>query len=842
MTALLAIGAALAAIWFFAYHRLPAWAWTAAIGAGLALLTAYSGWSAGLLGALWAAFALGALLDNPTPLRRALASRPLLALFRRILPQVSQTEQEALDAGTVWWDGELFSGRPDWAKLHAYPAPRLSAEERAFLDGPVNTLCEMLDEWRTVTELHDLPPHVWQYIKEQGFIGMIIPREYGGKGFSALAHSEVVMRLTTRSGTAAVSVMVPNSLGPAELLLHYGTREQKDYYLPRLAKGVEVPCFALTSPEAGSDAGGIPDFGIVCRGEWQGQRDVLGMRLAWEKRYITLGPIATLLGLAFRLYDPDHILGEREDIGITLALIPTDTPGVHIGRRHRPLNGAFMNGPNWGRDVFVPMQYVIGGVDYVGQGWKMLMNCLAAGRSISLPANAVGISKLCALTTGAYGRVRQQFRLPIGRFEGVEEAVARIGGNLYLMDAARTMTAGAIDLGEKPSVVSAIVKYHLTERGRQVINDAMDVHAGKGICMGPNNYLAFSYQQTPIAITVEGANILTRSMIIFGQGAIRGHPYVLKEIAATREQDAAKALRDFDAALFGHLAFVAANKARALWLGLTGARFVPAPGGPETRRYYRQLTRLSSAFAFTADVAMFVLGGSLKRRERLSARLGDILSGLYLASAVLKRFRDDGSPAEDLPFVHWALQDALHRIEEAFHGFFDNLPSALVAGAVKRIVFPWGRVFRPPPDRLGSRVVGLMMAPGPARERLTRGAFVSKNPDDPVAALEAALAAVIAAEPIGAKIRRARERGELLARISDEMVEEALARGVIDADEKAAMDRAKALRRRVIMVDDFPKDLGSTEVHQTTQPVTFEALRGRTAWPERGDHQPNPST
>ena len=512
-----AVTIAVAVVWLLAYQNARAWGWTLVLAAVVAAAHWAYPLAGGAAAAAWITVAVFALIANPTPLRRLLVATPLLAVFRRILPQVSQTEQEALDAGTVWWDGDLFSGRPDWNKLLAYPKPTLTAGEQAFLDGPVEDLCRMIDDWQITHELNDLPPPVWQFIKDQGFLGMIIPRQYGGKGFSALAHSEVVMKLTTRSGSAAVSVMVPNSLGPGELFLHYGTEAQKNHYLPRLAKGLEMPCFALTSPEAGSDAGGIPDFGLVCRGEWEGKPDVLGIRLTWEKRYITLGPIATLLGLAFRLYDPDHILGDKKDIGITLAVIPTKTPGVHIGRRHFPLNAAFQNGPNWGRDVFIPMDYVIGGVDFVGQGWKMLMNCLAAGRSISLPANGVGIAKMASLTTGAYGRVRTQFKLSVGRFEGVEEAMARIGGNTYLIDAARVMTAGAVDLGEKPSVISAIVKYHLTERGRAVINDAMDVHGGKGICMGPNNYLARAYQQTPIAITVEGANILTRSMIIFGQ-------------------------------------------------------------------------------------------------------------------------------------------------------------------------------------------------------------------------------------------------------------------------------------------------------------------------------------
>ncbi len=823
MQTLMVVGGVIAVGWAFAYHRVPAWVWTIAVVAGLAAL-AYSGCVTPIVLTLACIiFAILALVFNPGPIRRAVLGAPLLGLFRKILPQMSSTEKEALDAGTVWWDGELFSGKPDWQILHAYPKPTLSAEEQAFLDGPVEQLCELVNEWEITNELHDLPPQAWKFIKDQGFLGMIIPKEYGGKGFSALMHSAVIVKLTTRSGTTAVSVMVPNSLGPAELLLHYGTQAQKDYYLPRLAKGLEMPCFALTSPEAGSDAGGIPDFGIVCKGEWQG-KEVLGMRLTWEKRYITLGPIATLLGLAFRLYDPDHILGPEEDRGITLGLIPTDTPGVNIGRRHFPLNGAFMNGPNWGKDVFVPMDYVIGGVDYVGQGWKMLMNCLAAGRSISLPANSVGMSKLAARTTGGYGRVRTQFNISIGRFEGVEEAMARIGGNLYLMDAARTMTAGAIDLGEKPSVISAIVKYHLTERGRQVMNDAMDVHGGKGICMGPSNYLGRAYQQIPIAITVEGANILTRSMIIFGQGAIRGHPYVLKEMEATHETDDAKALKDFDAAFFGHVAFTISNKARASWMGLTCARLVAAPGDRHTRQYYRDLTRLSSAFAWASDVSMFVLGGSLKFRERLSARLGDILSQLYLASCVLKRYEDDGRPQDDLPFMHWAMQDALYRAQEAFYGLFENLPHRLVAWGLRVSIFPWGRVFDAPADKLGSQVVGLLMTPGPARDRLTQGMCIPADENDPVTVVDAALIAVIAAEPVEAKLRAAKRAGTISGEFADMVAADAIAKGVITQAEAETLARAKALRRRAIMVDDFPKDFGRSELFQTTQAVSFEAL------------------
>ena len=825
MNALLIVLAIFAAVWVCAYHRYSALGWTAVIAVGLGALTAQGDLPQSALMGLWAVFVIGALLLNPLPLRRAVLSAPLLALFRKILPQVSQTEQEALDAGTVWWDGDLFSGNPDWNKLLAFPKPTLTAEEKAFVDGPVEELCAMLDDWQITHELHDLPASVWQFIKDHGFFGMIIPKRYGGLGFSALAHSEVVMKLTTRSGTAAVSVMVPNSLGPAELLLHYGTDAQKNHYLPRLAKGLEIPCFALTSPEAGSDAGGIPDFGIVCNGEWEGKQNVLGMRLTWEKRYITLGPIATLLGLAFRVYDPHHILGQTEDLGITLALIPTRTAGVHIGRRHLPLNAVFMNGPNWGKDVFIPMDYIIGGAENVGQGWKMLMNCLAAGRSISLPANGVGIAKLCALTTGAYGRVRTQFKMSVGRFEGVEEAIARIGGNTYIMDAARIMTAGAVDLGEKPSVVSAIVKYHLTERGRQVINDAMDVHAGKGICMGPANYLARSYQSVPIAITVEGANILTRSLIIFGQGAIRGHPYVLKEIAATKEADAAQALRDFDAAFSGHVAFVISNFGRALWLGFTRGRSLSVPGDRHTRRYYQQLTRLSSAFALMADVTMLLMGGALKRRERLSARLGDILSQMYLASAALKHYEDCGRPAADLPLLHWSVRDAFYRIEDAFFALFVNIPFATVCAMLRQMIFPYGREFKPPRDELGRQVVAALLEPGPARERLTAGVYIPQDENAPLAVLESALRAVIAAEPVEARLRAAAKAGAIGGKFADELAAQALAKGVISQSEAGILGRAKTLRRKVIMVDDFPQDLGKSEIVQSTQAVTYEALR-----------------
>lgn len=742
------------------------------------------------------------------PLRHLFVSRPLLKMFRKVLPQVSQTEQEALDAGTVWWEGELFSGDPNWSTLLAYPKPQLSAKEKAFLDGPVEQLCEMLDEWKITRELHDLPPNVWQFIKDNGFFGMIIPKKYGGHGFSALAHSEVVMKIGSRSGTAAVTVMVPNSLGPAELLLHYGTDEQKNNYLPRLAKGLEIPCFALTGPDAGSDAGAIPDTGIICRSKFEGKKDVLGIRITWEKRYITLGPVATLLGLAFKLYDPNKLLGEEKDLGITLALIPTNTPGVSIGRRHFPLDAAFQNGPNAGKDVFIPIEWVIGGREGVGNGWRMLMNCLSVGRSISLPATSVGAAKLAARTSGAYAMVRTQFKMPIGRFEGVEEALARIAGNTYMMDAARVMTAGAVDLGEKPSVISAIIKYHLTERGRQIINDAMDIHGGKGICMGPSNYLGRTYQQIPVSITVEGANILTRSLIIFGQGAIRCHPYILKEIDAANNSDDTQALQEFDQALTGHLSFSFNNGYRCLLYGLSGGGLAKSPSisfSEELAGYYRQLARFSTAFALAADVSMLILGGSLKRKEKLSARLGDILSMLYLCSATLKRFEDDGRPAPDLPLLQWSIQDALYRMQLAFYGLLDNFPNRFMAWKLRLLIFPLGRAFTPPSDELGHKVVEVLMTLGETRDRLTKNIYIPDSDNEPLGVLEQALQCAEKCKEANAKVRTAVKAGNITAQ-NNEKIAEALKQGIISDAEAKSLQEMETLRRRVIMVDDFPPD------------------------------------
>lgn len=810
MTIILILLVALATATLLAFFRASIWGWLLALLVFVPLLAIESRLSDELFTVVLPLLILAIAVLGVPVLRRTLVSGFILNIFRKVMPQVSQTEQEALDAGTVWWDGELFSGQPNWEKLLSYPKSVLSPAEQSFLDNEVETLCAMLDDWDITHVRQDLSPEAWQYIKDKGFFGMIIPKEYDGLAFSALAHSSVVAKIASRSVTAAVTVMVPNSLGPAELLMHYGTVEQKDKYLRGLARGIEVPCFALTGPFAGSDAGSIPDYGIVGYGDFNGQKNILGVRVTWEKRYITLAPVATLLGLAFKLYDPEHLVGEQTERGITLALIPTNTPGVQVGRRHFPLNSAFQNGPTQGNEVFIPLEYIIGGTAYIGQGWRMLMECLAAGRSISLPASATGGVKLAARTSGAYSRVRKQFKLPIGKFEGVEEALARIGGNAYMMDAARMLTLTALDLGEKPSVISAIVKYHCTERARAVINDAMDVHGGKGICLGPNNYLGRAYQQNPIGITVEGANILTRSMLIFGQGAIRSHPYVLKEIHAAHDSDKQRAILNFDAALLAHISFALSNMARSLIYGVTGGYGIAAPTAAPTRRYYQQLTRYAAAFALVADIAMLVLGGTLKRREKISARLGDVLSLLYLCSATLKRYEDDGRPEADLPLLHWSMQDALYKIQDALHGVLQNFPSRIAALLMRVLIFPVGRCLSPPSDELGHQVAALIQQPGAARDRLTAGIYVPTDESQAVGALEAALLSTLLCEPMQAKVDVARRKGGAVKSL-DELtrIDEALAAGVITAEEASMLQRDYALRRQVVMVDDFALKVGN---------------------------------
>ena len=788
---------AISLTWFMSYSRASLSSYTLSFAVLMAL-----GTFSNLIGFVsWLLFAVIALPLNINNIRQQFISMPLLALFKKIMPQMSSTEQEAIDAGTTWFDADLFRGDPDWKKLHNYPKPRLSTEEQAFLDGPVEEVCAMVNDWHITHEIADLPPQIWQFLKEKKFFAMIIKKQFGGLEFSAYAQSRVLQKLTGASSVLASTVGVPNSLGPGELLQEYGTKAQQDYYLPRLASGEEIPCFALTSPEAGSDAGSIPDFGIICHGQFDG-KEVLGMKLTWDKRYITLAPIAKVLGLAFKLQDPDKLLSEQEDLGITCALIPTDLPGITIGRRHFPLNVPFQNGPTQGDEVFVPLDFIIGGADMAGQGWRMLVECLSVGRAITLPSNSAGGIKTAALATGAYSRIRRQFKMPIGKMEGIEEPLARIGANAYLMDAVTTMSTGAIDLGEKPSVISAIAKYHLTEKMRSSIIDAMDIHGGKGICMGPNNYLARGYQGAPIAVTVEGANILTRSMIIYGQGAIRCHPYVLAELAAANNSDHDQALDDFDHALFGHIGFSISNISRSLWCSLTGSRFLGSPYNDDTKRYYQLLTRFSANLAMLSDIAMLSLGADLKRKERISARLGDILSNLYLASATLKRYNDEGRNTADLPFVQFAVENCLYDMQHAIDELISNFPNRVVAKLLRVIIFPLGTWLSKPSDELAHKVAQLLQSPNPSRTRLGQGQYLTRDGRNIFGRLEQVLEDILACEPIYDKVCSALNKKLPFYRLN-EVAELGLSNNIISAAEAELLTNAEVGRKWVIDVDDF---------------------------------------
>jgi len=793
--------------------RKPAKVWLGGIAAWLVVGLLFH--RVGFFGFLALAIVLGGpAFVLASGLRVTLISKRLLPVFRGIMPKMSETEQSAIEAGTVWWDGELFGGKPNWSKLLKTPAAKLSAEEQAFLDDETEKLCDIASDWDSTQVWQDLPPAAWDFAKEKGFLGLIIPKKYGGKEFSALAHSAIVMKLATRCSAAAVSVMVPNSLGPAELLLHYGTEEQKNHYLPRLAVGEEIPCFALTNPYAGSDAAAITDTGIVVKRMWQG-KETLGFSVTWDKRYITLAPIATVVGLAFRVRDPDGLLGGAEDVGITCALIPREHPGVVIGRRHFPLNAVFNNGPTQGKDVFIPMDMVIGGQKQVGRGWRMLMECLAAGRCISLPSSGAGAAKLAVNATGAYTAIRKQFNVPVGQFEGIQEPLGRMGGNLYAMDACRTLSAISIDIGQKPSVISAIAKYHVTERARDVLADAMDITGGKGICMGPGNFLARAYQQIPIAITVEGANIMTRTLIIFGQGAIRCHPYVLKLMQAAGDTDHKKGLRDFDRAFFGHISFVFSNLLRTVVHGVTGGRFLSVPKGAakELAPYYREANRLSLILALTADVAMATLGGALKRKESITARMGDVLSQLYLISAAFKRYEDEGRNREDLPLLRWAVEDSLGKAYTALREFYDNYPNRAVGIGLRAISFPFGVPVRKPSDKIHADIARIMQSDGQARARLVAGAWTPRIEVDSLASLEIAFHAYKEVEAIERRTKDA-VKAKQIARMPQALpllrlwADEAAAKGLITAAEIAKIATFCQHAAVVIAVDDFPPDFG----------------------------------
>lgn len=795
MQTLIAIGL----VCVFAYNRARMYTILASLLVVLLVMT----WYMGFAFLPWLVLAVVAFFYFARALRMQYLTRPIYDFFQRVLPPMNRTEMEALEAGDVWWEAELFQGDPDWRQFASYPKPTLTDAEQAFLDEETETLCDMLSDWEIVQN-HDLSEVAWRYIKEAGFLGMIIPEEYGGKGFSALAHSAVVTKLASKSTSAAVTVMVPNSLGPAELLLKYGTDEQRQRYLPGLASGEEIPCFALTSPEAGSDAGAIIDRGVVCKGEYQG-KECLGLSLTWNKRYITLAPVATVLGLAFKMYDPDGLLGDEEELGITVALIPTDHPGVEHGNRHQPMGMAFMNGPTRGQDVFIPLDWIIGGVEYAGRGWQMLVDCLSEGRAISLPALGTAIGKVSYRLTGAYSMLREQFNLQIGKFEGIEEALSRIAGYAYQLEASRVMTAGAVDQHVKPSVVSAIAKYHMTENSRKVIQDAMDIHGGRGLILGPSNYLAFGYMSTPIAITVEGANILTRNLIIFGQGAIRCHPFIFREMQAAKNSDQQQGLEDFDSYIFRHVGYTISNFVRTLSLSLSGGLVTRAPVAGPTARYYRQITRMSSSLALVSDISMMLLGGALKRKERLSSRLGDVLSNLYLGCAVLKFYRDNGSKKSDLPYVHWNLQLALYNCQVAFKEFLENLPNRPIAWLLRAIVFPFGGPYRLPDDALEHTLVQSMFSDNDLRDRITAHMYIGKNNDDPAFIIEDAFRQVLATAQTRAAIRTAIREGE----IAEDLDAAAQAKAAVKLElcsksEGKAYVEAEQARNRAIQVDDFP--------------------------------------
>ncbi len=674
--------------------------------------------------------------------RRTYVSRPLMRWLRPFVPRMGDTERIALEAGTVWWDGELFSGSPDWRKLFDFRPQPMSDRERAFLEGPADQLCRMIDDWQ-ITQDRRLPDAVWDYLRRERFFGMIIPEKYGGLGFSAIGHSAVIVKVASRSISTACTLMVPNSLGPAELLLHCGTEAQREYYLPRLATGEEIPCFALTEPHAGSDAASGRSSGVICSGTFE-DREVVGIRLDFVKRYITLAPVATLIGLAFTLHDPEGLLGGQRDLGITCALLPRQTPGMRIGEHHDPLGVPFPNGPISGQGIFVPLDFVIGGKGGVGQGWRMLMECLAAGRSISLPALSVAAAEVALRMTGAYASVREQFGMPIGRFEGIEEPLARIAGNAYLMNAVRILTCGAVDAGEKPAVLSGIAKTYLTEAMRASVNDAMDVLAGRGICRGPRNPLSRIYTAAPIGITVEGANILTRSLIIFGQGAIRCHPFLRQEMAAIQQNDVAR----FERAFFGHLGFFACNGLRAIAHALGAGRLQSVPGTPALAPHIRRLTRMSAAFALTADITLATLGGGFKRREKLSGRLADAIAWMYMASAVIKRFHDDGQHESDLPLAAWCCELAMWKVQQALVGVHDNLPRRWAGWLLRILIFPLGARRKPPADALGGSVARGVLDGGLAWIRLTRDIFVPQLPEQGLGDLETALEVKTAARTV----------------------------------------------------------------------------------------------
>jgi acyl-CoA dehydrogenase len=783
--------------------------------AAFAVLALFTGAATGFVvtSAIFAAI-LGVL--SLSAFRAKSITRPIFAIYKKVLPEMSATESTALEAGTVWWDGELFAGKPNWHKLMDHPNPQLRPDEQAFLDNEVETLCSMINEYE-IKENGDMPVELWDYIKANRFFSMIISKEYGGLEFSAQAQSAVLQKLSGLSSAVMSTIGVPNSLGPAELLLKYGTDAQKNHYLPRLVDGREIPCFGLTGPRAGSDATSLPDTGVVCKGMWEG-KEVLGLNMNFSKRYITLAPVATVVGLAFRMFDPEKLLGDKSDIGITVALLPRILKGMEIGNRHNPIGSPFMNGPIFGKNVFIPLDFIIGGVENAGQGWRMLVECLSVGRCITLPSSGAGGGKYGIATAGAYARIRRQFGIPISKLEGVQEPLARIAGHSYINSAAARVTAISIDNGEKPSVPSAILKYNLTESARQIAIDSMDIHGGSAICRGPNNYVESGYSSVPVAITVEGANILTRTMITFGQGAIRCHPFVLAEMNAAKENN----LAAFDKALFGHFGFILSNIARSFVLSTTNAAFTSVPASGPTKKHYKQINRYAASFALSVDMAMFSLQGDLKFRELISARLADMLSKLYLASMTLKHWEDQGRQKDDLPLVEYAMAKLFSEFEEALDGFTKNLPARPVGWLVRALTMPLGRSVAKPSDKLVAKIVDLTTSATATRERLITGTYRGDNGRNPMFKYDSLLTRVDQADPIYKKIGEALKAGKYDESnlTIENRISHGVAMGILTQEEGDFMIVFEKDVLEMVNVDHFPLEgLGPVSIKHDYQDV-----------------------
>lgn len=801
------------AIFFFNLNKV--------LGSGVAIIIAIlsafllTPWSL-LLGIPIIALSIIILVE---PLRFNLITKPAYKTLANSMPSISTTEQEALEAGTSWWEKELFMGAPDWSQFEKYPYPTLSEEEQSFIDNEVELLCSMLNEWEIHHHLKDLPPEVWQFIKDKGFLGLIIPKSFGGKEFSSFAQSRIMSKIASRSLTTAVSCMVPNSLGPGELLMHYGTDAQKQQYLPGLAKGEEIPCFGLTSPEAGSDAGAIPDSGVVCYGEYEGAQ-VLGLRMNFSKRWITLAPIATVVGLAFKLYDPEGLLGDKNktEYGITCALIPASHSGIKIGARHFP-GSPFMNGTVEGEDVFIPIDWIIGGQENAGKGWRMLMECLGVGRGISLPALATAAGEMSYLTVGAFAKIRQQFNISVGKFEGVQEATSEIASDAYMLEAFRYLVTCGLNQGGTPAVMTAMAKYYATETMRKVVNHGMDIAGGRAIQLGPRNFLALTYQAIPIAITVEGANILTRSLMIFGQGSMRCHPYLFEELQLLQSEDKSTSVKKFDDLLFKHLAYTFNRGAKSFAYGWTGGSSdAPQSVDQFTASYYKTINRFSANFALVADMALGLLAGDLKRKEMLSGRLADIHAHLFISTAILKFYEAGQKTEAEQLHAKLALQKAFLNIQEAFWGLFENFPAKLPAAFVKWICFPFGRVISKPDDELKKQVAELMMQEHPFREQLKHHVFYSTKADDVTGRLEHTFQILRTLEPLWDKFKKAESKGKFKGLTFEENIEHAIKEGFISESEAQQLLQYNAIRFDSMLTDVFDehlnKDLPLSNPHQ----------------------------